>query len=110
MMKYLPKQEGEEGEPLFPIVWAVNKQHPTKVIFLAVVSCPIEGKNFNGKIYLKRVSDTEIYKRKTLCEKFSHQISVNKIVKNEWHKCIDKEMTCEVMRYEIGEILIWKMI
>ena len=56
-IKRLPLQPGEEeGDDLIPQPKMRSRCHPIKSMFMGVVGRPREDKNFNGKIYLERIS------------------------------------------------------
>ena len=55
--------------------------HP-QAMYLGVVANPISSQNFDGKIFLQRVSKTEQYKQKSHCQNFSDDAQCNAFIKS----------------------------
>ena len=55
-------------------------------MFLGVVANVIPSKNFDGKIYLQRVSEEKAYEKMTYNQNFSDDASANGLLKSgQWH-------------------------
>ena len=61
---------------------------------MGVVGKPVLSKGFNGKIFLKRVSEEKKYLRTTHNERFSDDATINYLIKDEdWHLLVTDGMT-----------------
>ena len=56
-----------------------------KSMFMGVVANPVPERDFDGKIFLRRISKEEKYKKKSHHQNFTDDASLNSILKNgEW--------------------------
>jgi hypothetical protein len=95
--KFLPPGPGETIEDAFV---KPPKEHsrrfPLKVMFMGVVAPPNEENEFDGKIFLKRISRKEVVKKITYCKNFHEDYYINKqLKKGEWMLCYIPGMTVE---------------
>lgn len=77
-------------------------------MYLGVVANPVRDKNFNGKIYLKRVSKTVKYKQGAHNQNFTDEAGANGLLKrNAWRDpdtgLVVEGMTLEELRESIAE-------
>ena len=80
-MKLLPKGEHKEATPKYRKPKIRSRRYPVKIMYLGVVGNPQhdeEGKiNFDGRIFMKRVSKVEKAGRKSHNQRFSDDVDVN---------------------------------
>ena len=100
--KFVPKGEYEVEEPVMPTITTVSHTHSTKIMYFGVIGTPIEGK-FDGKIMLKRVSETKTYQKLTWSDQFSGNIIINNIIRNERRQFVHPSMSGKEMALVIGE-------
>mmetsp|Transcript_2218 Transcript_2218/g.4869 ORF Transcript_2218/g.4869 Transcript_2218/m.4869 type:complete len:140 (-) Transcript_2218:4-423(-) len=73
-------------------------------MFLGAVAKPIPERNFDGKIYLERISKTETYKKMTTNQNFSHHAPTNELLKKgDWCKHASEGMTLQTLRSTLQE-------
>lgn len=93
-MKKLPKGDHEEHEPTYVKPKICSRRYHVKVMYLGVVACPNPEHDFDGRVFLKRVSNREPAQRTSQNKKFSVDIDVNKEIKNGgWVECVNDNMT-----------------
>ena len=93
-MKILPKASWEEADPLYAAAKIRSRRYPVKVMYLAVVACPLKSHNFNGKIFLKRVSRRERAKRMSRNQWFTTDVLLNNALKNgSWKQYVVGDYT-----------------
>ena len=81
-MKKLPKGDHEEHEPTYVQPKICSRCYPVKVMYLGVVACPNPEHDFDGRVFLKHISNREPAQRTSRNKKFSVDIDVNKEIKN----------------------------
>ena len=82
-LKCLPLQPGEEkGADRVKIPKMRNRQYPVKSMFLGVVARPrIDLPSmFDGRVFLKRVSETLTLKKDACNANFTHDIHINTLL------------------------------
>lgn len=63
-------------------------------MLMGVVTKPIESEDFDGKIFLERVTRHESYKKTATCERFTNDGTLNACLCNgEWQKLLVDKMT-----------------
>jgi hypothetical protein len=73
-----------------------SRRYPVKVMYLGVVGNPNESHNFDGKIFLKRVSKVETVSRASMNQRFSVDVLVNESLQHgSWHELATTEATVE---------------
>jgi hypothetical protein len=104
-MKILPENVVHEphGAAVLPARREVSRRFPTKVMYLAVIACPNEENNFDGKIFLKRVARYKVLARGTVIERFVNSVGENERIKREWRDVIDATMTAAQMTAKVAE-------
>ena len=98
--KYLPKGNNEEDDPKYPTLRFVSRRHAAKVMYLGVTGCPIPG-YFNGKVLLERVSEKAKYSKSTWSDQFADEVQINELIKREWQKIINADMTGDEMKQAV---------
>lgn len=76
----------------------ISHRFSTKVLVLGVVVNPIPEHNFDGKMYIKHVSEQVQAVNKTHLEQFHDHTVMNAKIKHQWQRCIMADMT-------IGEMI-----
>lgn len=99
-MKLLPKGEHEEATPKYRKPKIRSRRYPVKIMYLGVVGNPQhdeEGKiNFDGRIFMKRVSKVEKAGRKSHNQRFSDDVDVNSALQDgEWRSLAVNDMQVE---------------
>ena len=73
-------------------------------MYLGVVAKPVPSKEFDGKIYLTRVSKTKVYQQRTHSKNFDDHAATNAMIWNgEWHS---KESGLIVDGMTLGDLRI----
>ena len=92
-MKYLPLQP--DKAPGADKLYKSKMRcccHPVNSMFFGVVACPCPDLNFDGKIHIKHVCISRIATRMYTNTSFSHEISINIMLKNgQWGELADYE-------------------
>jgi len=80
-----------------------SRRFRTKVMFMGVVACPQPGYNFDGRVYLSRVSRTKRLARSSRNKRFSVDVDVvNAIVSGVWKRqLVTDGMTVEHLLEEL---------
>eukprot|EP00985_Skeletonema_marinoi_P025375 scaffold18595_cov141-Skeletonema_marinoi.AAC.1 len=92
------------GEKPLPKPKTISRRNSCKVMFLGAVAKPIPERNFDGKIYLERISKTETYKKMTTNQNFSHHAPTNELLKKgDWCKHASEGMTLQTLRSTLQE-------
>ena len=97
-VKELPAAEHEDPNDINSTTRRESsRRHVSKVMFLGVVGCPVPERGFDGKIFLKRVARTTIFKQTTYKENdFSDDVALSTHVKHNWRfVCADTMTACE---------------
>ena len=95
-MKVLPKAEHEPREPKYRKPKMRSRRYPVKVMYLGVVANPQEERNFDGRVYLKRVSNQVTATRRSTNQRFSDDVDVNTAIMNgEWTEVVTLNMRAE---------------
>ena len=82
-VKVLPRAPFEtEEEAYVPMPRLRSRRFPTKVMVQGIVACPIEEHDFDGKIYLERVSESYHSTRNSFNQNISKYYEVNYELKN----------------------------
>ena len=86
-MKILKAQPGKDPEEVQPIVPTTrSRRFPVKSMYLGVVAKPCKANGFDGKIFLKRISETIGYTRMTHNQNFSDSAAINGMIRRgEWY-------------------------
>ena len=93
VMKVLPKAEHEPREPKYRKPKMRSRRYPVKVMYLGVVANPQEEHNFDGRVYLKRVSNQVTATRRSTNQRFSDDVDVNTaLMKGEWTNVVTNNM------------------
>jgi hypothetical protein len=84
-VKQLPHQEGEEsGAANYQPERVASRRFATKVMFAGVVACPHPEHDFDGKIYLKRVSETVEAKKSVYFKQIVDEYEANTLLHKSW--------------------------
>ena len=105
-LKYLPPGPGETEEDARIIAPKMrSRRFPTKVMYLGVVAPPNTEKNFDGKIFLKRVSKNNVTKRVSYNQHFHDNFLINHEIKNGAWKdlCYVCDITIDELLFNIRE-------
>ena len=95
-IKHLPKGQHEEVEPTYVLPKIRSRRYPVKVMFLGVVACPNRDHNFDGRVFLKRVSKVEIVQRISRNQQFSENVYLNDAIKRgAW-----RELLIDILRVD----------
>ena len=82
-VKVLPRAPFETNEEAYvPMPRLCSRPFPTKVMVQGIVACPIEEHDFDGKIYLERVSESYHSTRNSFNQNISKYYEVNYELKN----------------------------
>ena len=82
---------------------------------MGVCACPIADRGFEGKIFLKRVSEEQLTKKAFFSEDFADHVAINESVKSQWRRSLNETMTIGEMivqivrEFEINEDVIPKL-
>jgi len=77
-VKELPMADCEQTAPdVIDLPKIRSRRHPVKVMFLGVVACPADEHEFDGRVFLKRVSEVEEQKRMSRNKNFSVDLQLN---------------------------------
>jgi len=103
-----PLQPGEEeGDDFIPQPKMRSRRYPIKTMFMGCVGRPRKDKNFDGKIFLERISETSLVTeqtRKTANQNFSDDVLVNSEIKNgAWRQYFVEDMTFGELTMLMGE-------
>ena len=82
VMKKLPKGEDEIKIPEYQKPKIRSQRYPVKVMYMGVVAAPNAPRNFDGRIYLKRVSTKKKQARASRNKRFSPELQVNEELSN----------------------------
>ena len=73
-------------------------------MILGVVAKPIPSRDFDGKLFMKRVLRTESYRQSASNQNFTDDASVNGLIKNgEWLELVTEGMSLSKLRDAVGE-------
>jgi len=88
VLKYLLKADFEEvGANKLRVRKEINHRHPTKTMFIAASSMPNEEHDFDGKIYIKRISKDKTTECTSFNQGFHFNRDINQMLKNgEWRE------------------------
>ena len=103
-IKKLPTDVTEVGNiQVYQLPWIRSRRFPTKVTFMGVVACPQPRYNFDGRVYLHRVSQTKRLARASKNKRFSVDVDVvQAIVSGEWKRQLMTDgMTVEELLEEL---------
>ena len=110
MIKILSAQPGENAGEVAPnIPTTRSRRFPVKSMHLGVVGIPnptldSDGKAFDGKVYLQRVSETIQYKQRAHNQNFSDSATSNAMLRNgEWY---DEDADLVVDGMTLGDLRI----
>ncbi len=83
---------------------AISRRNACKVMFIGAVANPVPERNFDGKIYLERISKTQKYKRMTCNQNFTYNAPKNVLLKEgDWIKHVKEDMTLLGLRSALQE-------
>ena len=103
-IKKLPTDVTEVGNiQAYQLPRIRSRRFPTKVMFMGVVACPQPRYNFDGRVYLHRVSQTKRLARASKNKRFSVDVDVvQAIVSGEWKRQLMTDgMTVEELLEEL---------
>ena len=102
-IKNLPQQKSESVGPTYKKGKIRCRRFPVKVMYMGVVACPNEERNFEGKILLKRVSERVKLSRATFNKDFLFDVLVNEAIKQQdWKGYITDDMMVGELKDLIG--------
>ena len=82
-LKILPAGDGEDPAKVAPhIPTTLSRRNLIKAMFMGVVANPIPDKDFDGKIFLRRISKTVQYQKLSHNQNFADDAGVNGLLKN----------------------------
>lgn len=100
--KVLPLQQGEQpGADTIPPRRVASRRFTTKVMYMGVVACPDEAHDFDGKIYMRRVSQTKTAKQSTYYSSISDHYTENKQIHDTFRDLHNGDMTVKELLDEI---------
>ena len=103
-LKNLPKGEMEAGDPIYKRPTIRSRRFPVKVMFLGVVACPNEDRGFDGRIFLKRISERRATTRMSRNRRFSVDVVVNEdIIGGGWKRLVVDGMSTSELVEAISE-------
>ena len=96
----IPQQHWEkDSDAHLPSPSVRSRRYVTKVMFMGIIARPNRKENFDGKIFLKRVSRDKIAQRKSEHQKFVPDGNLNELIKSgDWRHHIEPCTT-------VGELL-----
>jgi hypothetical protein len=68
-----------------------------QVMYMGVVAAPIPEKNFDGKIYFKRVANEVTAQKAVFTEDFADEVYMNQQIRDTWRSCCWANMTSAQM-------------
>ena len=85
-LKYLPKANFEaEGADKLKVRKVISRRHSLKTMFITVVSAPNEEHDFDGKIFIERISNAKTAERTVYRQQFHYNRDINQMLKDgEW--------------------------
>jgi hypothetical protein len=96
--KWLPLGPHEEpGANKMPALRTVSHRYSTKVMVMGVVANPVPEHNFDGKIYIKHMSEQIQAVQKSHLEQFHDDNVANAKIKHQWQQYVTAHMTIEQM-------------
>jgi hypothetical protein len=102
-VKQLPHQEGEEpGVANYNPERVASRRFATKVMFAGVVACPHPEYDFDGKIYLKRVSETVVAKKAVYYTNIVDEYEANGLMHKSWRTL---HLPAVIPNMTVGELL-----
>ena len=89
-LKHLPKAPWEEeGIDRLVRPRIVSRRHPVKVMYLGVVARPRENFDFDGRVYLERVSKKKVITKETTHTRFTDDVIMNADLRqNGWRRLV----------------------
>lgn len=88
-LKVLPQGESEQNAPDAVAVPKIrSRRYPVKVMYLGVVARPQDEHDFDGRVFLKRVSRPKVQGRASRNKSFSVDVLLNEALKDgseSWH-------------------------
>jgi len=99
-MKVLPTVAGFEDEmqiPTYNRPKIRSRRYPVKVMYLGVVACPLDEHDFDGRIFLKRVSRRRKVTRASRNSRFSIHVEANEqLLKGGWRTFVTEDPAISV--------------
>jgi hypothetical protein len=103
-MKILPLGPYEAaGADILPAEREGSRRFAKKVMYLAVIACPEDDHNFDGKIYFTRVARTRKLGRDQHSNKLIDELSANEAIHQQWHEFVDLTMSPSDMKNVLRE-------
>ena len=82
-------QHEKVGDDWYAHPKMLSRWYPVKLMFMGVVGRPVPHRNFDGKIFLERVSERKYISKCTAHTNLSDDALVNAEIKNcEWRKLV----------------------
>ena len=104
-MKILPLGPFEAaGADTLPVEREGSRRFAKKVMYLAVIACPEDDYNFDGKIYFIRVARTKKLERVQHSNKLIDELSANDAIHKEWHELVNLTMSPSDMKDVLNEV------
>jgi hypothetical protein len=92
--KELPLGPHEQpGAEVLPTRRIVSRRFPSKAMFMGVFGPPDTAHGFNGNIYLKRVSETQVAKQKSYSQRVSDNYRIQYEIQHNWKDLLGGDMT-----------------
>ena len=94
-MKILPLGPLEAaGADTLPVEREGSRRFAKKVMYLAVIACPEDEHNFDGKISFTRVARTRVHRRDNRNDKLIDELSANAAIHKKWHELVNLTIPC----------------
>ena len=111
-LKVLPLTEEEKGRnsnkvPRYSRPKIRSRRYPVKVMYFGIVAAPVEDRNFDGRVYLKRVSRRKKLTRATRNSRFSVNVLINQaMVEGTVWRTIIEEENYNISTAEVANTLV----
>ena len=104
-MKILPRGPFEAaGADTLHVEREGSRRFAKKEMYLAVIACPEDEHNFDGKIYFTRVARTRVLRRDNHNDKLIDELSANAAIHKEWHELVNLTMSPSDMKDVLNEV------
>ena len=81
-----------------------SRRFAKKEMYLAVIACPEDEHNFDGKIYFTRVARTRVLRRNNHNDKLIDELSANAAIHKKWHELVNLTMSPSDMKDVLNEV------
>ena len=104
-IKKLPIRPGEvDGDDITKHPHIKSRLFAVKSMFMGDVGRQRPDKNFDGRIFLERISKTYTIKKRTANPRFSDEFLINSEIKNgKWRQFYVPDMTCDDLKKIVGD-------